>query len=209
MVSSSYNLMVLSLERYMGIVHTMFHRNFFSRTKIILLVGAAWCPGLTIKLFFLVLTSGVVNVRCVMMAIYVSTLWKKMCGVVLFFFEYLFPIAVFVTSYTSMFICLRNKVHPFAVNVGNEVSVPNARARRNVLKTLVQVVVAYLLCNTFNHIRFLAFNFGTPLNIRSYYYIFTVITMFTVASIHSSMRFSIARIRKNCGKYSANVTPLL
>ena len=184
MVSSSYNLMLLSIERYMGIVYPMFHLNFFSRTKIILLAGAAWCPGPILKLCFLVPTSGVVNGRCVMMAIYASTLWKKMCGVVLFFFEYLLPIAVFVICYTRMFICLRNKVHPHAVNVGNEVSVPNARARRNVLKTLVLVVVAYLLCNSFNQISFLAFNFGAPLNFGSYYYNFTVIAMFANCCIN-------------------------
>ena len=134
---------------------------------------------------------------------------KKICDVVLFFFEYLLPISIFVICYTRMFICLRNQYHPHTVNVGSDVSVPNARRRRHVLKTLVLVVVANLMCNYFNHIHFLAFNFSAPLNIASYYYNFTVIARFAVASIHSSIRFNIARIRTNCGKYSANVIPLL
>ena len=184
MVSSSYNMMALTLERYMGIVHPMFHHSFVSRTKIILLAGAAWWPGPILKLCFLVPTVGVINGRCIVMPKYASTSWKKICGVMLFFFEYLLPIAVFVTCYSMMFTCLRNKVHPHAVNVGNEVSVPNARARRNVLKTLVLVVVAYLLCNSFNEISFLAFNFGAQLDFTSYYYNFTVIAMFANCCIN-------------------------
>ena len=34
---------------------------------------------------------------------------KNIYGVVLFFFEYLLPIAIFVICYTRMFICLRNQ----------------------------------------------------------------------------------------------------
>ena len=48
-VSSSYNLMALSLERYMGIVYPMFHLTTFFKSKIILLAGAAWCPGPMLK----------------------------------------------------------------------------------------------------------------------------------------------------------------
>ena len=78
MISSSYNLMALTLERYMGIVHPMFHYSFVSKTKIILLAGAAWCLGPILNLCFFVPTSGVINDSCIVMAMYASISWKKM-----------------------------------------------------------------------------------------------------------------------------------
>ena len=42
MVSSSYNLMALILERYMGIVYPLRHHTSFSKINVLLLATAAW-----------------------------------------------------------------------------------------------------------------------------------------------------------------------
>jgi len=179
MLSSSYNLMALTVERYVGIVFPLFHHTFLSKTKILVLASAAWCPGPILMLCFLVPTSGVVDGRCKIMAIHASETWKKVSGVVLFIMQYLLPIFLFVACYSRMFIRLRTEVHPFGPHIGSEAAVQKARARRNLLKTLFVVVVGYLLCNSFNQLMFLAFNFGAPVDFSSYYYNLSVLAMFS------------------------------
>ena len=179
MISSSYCLMVLTLERYVGVVHPLFHHTFLSKTKIFVFAGAAWWPGPILMLCFVIPTSGVIDGHCVVMDIYVNQTWKKACGVVLFVTQYLLPITVFITCYIRMFMRLRTQVHPLAPSIGNEAALQKARARRNLLKTLFAVVVGYLLCNSFNQLMVLASTFGAPVDFSSYYYHVTVIAMFS------------------------------
>ena len=176
-ISSSYNLMAMTVERYIAIVHPIFYHTSFTTNRIMLLGGAAWWPGLVLMTCTVVPTAGVINGRCYVMAIFASVFWKKVCGVALFVFQYLLPIVVFISCYVRMFTALRNQVHPQESGVDSHASVQKARARRNILKTLFIVVIAYLLCNSFNQVSFLAFNFGAPLDFSSHYYNFTVIAM--------------------------------
>ncbi|KAI0218467.1 hypothetical protein LSAT2_029839 [Lamellibrachia satsuma] len=178
-ISSSYNLMVLTLERYVGVVHPLFHHTFLSKTKILVFAGAAWWPGPILMLCFVIPTSGVIDGHCVVMDIYVNQTWDKACGVMLFVMQYLLPITVFITCYIRMFMRLRTQVHPLAPSIGNEAARQKARARRNLLKTLFAVIVGYLLCNSFNQFIVLASTFGAPVDFSSYYFGFTVIAMFS------------------------------
>ena len=184
-VSSSYSLMAITFERYLGIVHPLLHYTSFTKRHVVLLAIAAWSSGPILMLCFMVPTSVIVNGRCFSMAVYDSPLWQQVRGVLLFFFEYLIPITVFIIGYCRMLLYLRSQVQPESTANGLESSAPSARAKRNVLKTLLLVVVAYLLCNSFNQITFLAYNFGgARLNVSSYYYNFTVIAMFSNCCIN-------------------------
>ena len=176
-ISSSYNLMAMTVERYIAIVHPIFYHTSFTTKRTILLACAAWLPGFILMLLTVVPTAGVIDGRCYVMAIFASVFWMKVCGVALFVFQYLLPIVVFISCYVRMFMEMRNQVHPQASGVVAHASVQKARARRNILKTLFVVVVGYLLCNSFNQVSFLAFNFGAPLDFSSHYYNFTVIAM--------------------------------
>ena len=184
MISSSYSLMAITFERYLGIVHPLLHYTSFTKRHVVILAIAAWFPGLVLMLCFWVPTSVIVNGRCINMAMYGSVFWQKVRGVLLFIFQYLIAIIVFIICYARMLFSLRSQVQPESTANGLESSAPNARAKRNVLKTLLLVVVAYLLCNSFNQITFLAYNFGAPLDFMSYYYSFTVIAMFSNCCIN-------------------------
>ena len=85
-ISSSYALIVLTVERYVAIVHPIFHHNAFSRNKVFLMAGSSWIPGIVVIMCFLLPTSGVVNGRCLVMSLFYSPFWKKVCGVFLFTF---------------------------------------------------------------------------------------------------------------------------
>ena len=183
-ISSSYALIVLTVERYVAIVHPLYHHNAFSRKTVFVMAGSSWIPGIVVIMCFLVPTSGVVNGRCLVMSLFYSPFWKKVCGVFLFIFQYFIPIIVFITCYTKIFICLRTGVQPETQPNPNEPTSQKARARRNVLKTLVIVVLCYIMCNSWNQFLFLSFNFGYHLDYESAFYNFTVIAMFTNSCIN-------------------------
>ena len=184
LVSSSYTLMALTFERYMSIVHPILHHNAFTMTKTLLLAGVAWMPGFALNLCFTLPTTRVIDGRCYVSAIFVNESWKKVAGVALFVFQYLIPTVCFVSCYSRIFICLRSRVADEAQQSGNAAAVQKARARRNVLKTLVIVVVCYIACNSWNQFTFLAFNFGGHLDYTSNFYHFTVIAMFANCCIN-------------------------
>ena len=185
MISSSYTLILLTVERYIAIVYPIFHHTSFKRTTVLALAIAAWFPGFIYMLCFLVPTSGVTEGRCMIMEIFASASWKKFTGVMLFIIQYLIPIAVFLTCYSRIIAHLRSRVHPqLPQSVGNEAVSIKARARRNVLKTLTIIVVCYLLCNSWNQFLFLAHNFGYPIDYSGAFYNFTVIAMFANSCIN-------------------------
>ena len=88
--SSSYALIVLTIERYVAIVHPIFHHNSFSRIKLLLLAGSAWLAGLMAVLCVIVPTSGVIDGRCYVIALFCSATWQKVCGVLFFRYNILF-----------------------------------------------------------------------------------------------------------------------
>ena len=82
--SSSYALIVLTIERYVAIEHPVFHHNSFSRTKVLLFAGSAWLAGLMAIFCVIVPTSGVIDGRCYVVALFASATWQKVYGI--FFF---------------------------------------------------------------------------------------------------------------------------
>ena len=178
LISSSYSLIMLTVERYLAVVHPIFHHNSVSKRTVLIMAAVSWFPGLIVMLAVVVPTSGVIDGRCAVMSLFVSPWWQKFCGVGLFITQYLIPITVFITCYGRIFLYLRSRVSPQGQTSGNEVAVQKARASRNVLKMLVIIVVCYILCNSWNQFTFLAFNFGYAVDFTGWYYNFTVIAIF-------------------------------
>ena len=184
LTSSSYTLIALTFERYMSIVHPITHFNWLSERKVMVLAVAAWCPGFILNPSFVILTSRVVDGRCKSCAFFVNDFWRRTAGVILFVIQYLVPTLCFITCYSRIYLYLRRRIEPEAQASGNAAAAAKARVRRNVLKTLVIIVVCYIVCNSWNQFSFLAFNFGAPLNYTSTFYHFTVILMFTNCCIN-------------------------
>ena len=178
LISSSYSLIMLTVERYVAVVHPIFHHNSFSKRTVIIMAAASWFPGLIVMLALLVPTSGVIDGRCSVLTLFASLWWQKFCGVALFIAQYLIPITVFMICYGRIFLYLRSRVSPQEQTSGNEVAVQKARASRKVLQMLVIIVVCYILCNSWNQFMFLAFNFGYAIDFTGGFYNFTVIAIF-------------------------------
>ncbi|KAI0212288.1 hypothetical protein LSAT2_002765, partial [Lamellibrachia satsuma] len=94
LISSSYSLIMLTVERYVAVVHPIFHHNSVSKRTVLIMAAASWFPGLIIILAVVVPTSGVIDGRCYIMTLFASPWWQKLCGVGLFITQYLIPITM-------------------------------------------------------------------------------------------------------------------
>ena len=197
LVASSYTLMALTFERYMSIVHPVLHHNIFSQSKVIYLACSAWVPGFVQYFCFLVPTTRVVDGQCYPVSHFVSDTWKKATGVILFAIQYLIPTVCFIFCYTRIFSCLRTRVGVEGQPSHNTAAVLKTRARHNVLKTLVIVVVCFILCSSWNQFLFLASNFGVTVNYKGNFYHFTVIAIFSNCCVNPCIYvFKYERYRK-------------
>ncbi len=61
---SSYNLVALSIEKYMENVHTILHMRFFTRTKAYIMVDLVWFVGFVYNALFVIPTSEVKDCFC-------------------------------------------------------------------------------------------------------------------------------------------------
>ena len=215
LISSSYSLMALTLERYMSIVHPITHFNWFSKRKVLVIAVVAWSPGFVLNSFFIILTSRVVDGRCKSVAFFVNDFWRRTAGVITFVIQYLVPTLCFITCYSRIYLYLRRRVEAEAQASGNAAAAEKARVRRNVLKTLVIIVVCYIVCNSWNQFTFLAFNFGAPLDYTSTFYHFTVIMMFANCCInpvvytvqYQRYRTEFMKLFCKCNKATPTVAP--
>ena len=197
LVSSSYTLMALTFERYMSIVHPVLHHNIFSKSKVIYLACSAWVPGFVQYFCFLIPTTHVVDGQCYPVSNFISETWKKATGVILFVIQYVIPTVCFIFCYIRIFSCLRNRVGVEGQPSNNAATVLKTRARNNVLKTLVIVVVCFILCSSWNQFLFLASNFGVAVNYKGTFYNFTVIAIFSNCCVNPCIYvFKYERYRK-------------
>ena len=201
LTSSSYSLMAITFERYMSIVHPILHHGKFSTKIVLILAGASWCTGFICYICYIVPHSDVVDGRCVFNIHFRSNSHKRASGAMLFIVQYFVPIVCFVFCYGHIFVCLRSRVASATHQTLNAADVQKARWRRNVLKTLVTVVLCYIACNSCNQFTFLAYNFGVNVSFRSYFYHFSVILMFANSCINPFVyAFQFERYQKELRK---------
>ncbi|XP_022108910.1 neuropeptide Y receptor type 2-like [Acanthaster planci] len=140
-VTSTYNLVIISLERFMGTCHPLKHRKHMNTTLKLGAVVTSWGVGFVYS-FHLTLLVEPIRGRCQFVA--VSHAMKICIGVLAFTVEYVLPILTMVYSYGKILIALtKNLVNPVT---------PRQhfvhRAKKNVLVTLLMVTTVFVICWT-------------------------------------------------------------
>ena len=123
MTSSTLNLMAISIERYLAIVHPVWYKVRFSKTKANACVAFTWLFGLLYQSAYIIPTSGILRGRCMLVFFWPSRLLAAAFGLVQIIITLILPIVVHSMCYLSIVKFLRKrkiKVGPTDVSRNKE-----------------------------------------------------------------------------------------
>ena len=109
MVSSTYNLMAISVERYMAIVHPIWHMNNFTDSKTRVSIVIIWFFGVLYVGAVVIPTTGLVNGECLRAAFWPSRAIAIAVGIVELFVTLMIPFITHGFCYARILATLRNR----------------------------------------------------------------------------------------------------
>ena len=180
MISSTYNLVLVSIDRYLQIVHPVWHKNQMTTCIAKGMLAFAWLSGFVWKLPTVLATSRVVDGVCYSMAFWPSELMQNAVGILGIIFQFFLPLGILIFTYTKIILVLK-KTGPRPMQVAVNEHAPTLasnRAQKNVIKTLIMISVAFVLCWIINQIMFLFYNLGGSIDFNGYLYHISVILVF-------------------------------
>jgi len=152
--ASICGLVIITVERYVKIVHPVAHRNHYRRWMTLLGIVIPWIFGICTSLIPILATSKVVRGRCVTFGAIGSTPAQKLTWYIArFLLLYVVPLAVFVFGYWKILGVIRRQRkqvgHTQSQGTSNAATAAEAaskRAEMNVIKTMVLVSVSFAVC---------------------------------------------------------------
>ena len=201
LVSSSYNLVAMTVERYLAVVYPIWHKINMSHKKVIGSLVVAWFTGLFYQGAFKIPTTKIVSGKCLIFQKWPDQFTRQSVGVLTVIVQYFVPLILLCALYTRMALVIHRRVRPVdetgnkpeggATGTGtakgaatDKTSDSMARARKNVIKTLAIVSLCYILCWTCSQMYFFVFNLGKKLSLSSPFYHFTVIAVYVNSCIN-------------------------
>ncbi|XP_071808993.1 QRFP-like peptide receptor [Asterias amurensis] len=173
-ITSTFNLVGLTFERYVAIVFPFRYQTIYSRFNACVMIAAAWVIGTSYATYSIAIRV-VEDQRCVEK----QSAEVKYIGFAITVIQYVVPTFSMLLAYIHIMVELNRGARRVGVmtdrscvNDGREASL--LRARRNTLKTLVIVFAVYFCCWTPNLTVFAMFNLGYQLDFQGSAYIISV-----------------------------------
>ena len=158
LIGSSANLASIAIERYLKIVHPIWHKNHFKRWMTRAAVVIPWVYGVVANQPVTSATTILIEGRCIWGAVWISTTAMIVYGLWFFMSYFVVVLLSFVFSYGSIVFAVRRqskivtsqKVSNQMANAG---SAQSHRIQMNTIKTMVIVsvlfVISWLPCNVY------------------------------------------------------------
>ena len=138
-VSSTYNLVVISLERFMATCYPVKHRNSFTYFRIKVAMGVAWVIGLTYSVPAALAKYINGEGECAVYSHLTNMIF--VLGIML---EYLIPVTLMTFAYVRIFIVLRRKLAGAQQQRDGIIG----KAKRNVQETMLIAGIIFIICWT-------------------------------------------------------------
>ncbi|XP_071784563.1 galanin receptor 2b-like [Asterias amurensis] len=190
-VMSTFNLLALTMERYLAIVHPFKHQAVLAawpRLKVGLALTVFWALAFGLNIYTLALFREE-NGQCVPNLIPGSNIM----GIIVILMQYILPVGLMLFAY----ICIGKEMKRGAARVGpapaahlpggaNAPDMANSllRARRNTFKMLLIVFITFVICWTPNQVIFLMFNLGFQLTLTEWFYYLSVAMVATNSCVN-------------------------
>jgi hypothetical protein len=174
MSASTFNLIGITIERYMEIVKPFTYKDYFTARRVYILVVGVWIGGVIFTILQAVVPSGVVDGTCMPFQLWPSPIIGNIAGVFIFLVSYLIPVIVMVCCYSRIIITFRKKVAPSESSSQSTAERKRQqklmRIRRNIMKTMITVALAFIICWSADQWIFLSMNSGLYESDYSYYH---------------------------------------
>ncbi|XP_071804807.1 melanopsin-like [Asterias amurensis] len=172
-VTSTFNLMAVTLERYLAIVFPFKYQQLATRRNVILTIACVWISGFLFALqpmFRVQIKNGECKQKMIP--------YSEIFGIAIAIASYFLPFTVMLVVYIHITLVLKKgaarlgpapAVQPFGSGGGavNDQRESLMRARRNTFKTLLIVFIVFTVCWTPNTVIFFLFNLGVNINLNS------------------------------------------
>ena len=187
LITSTFNLVMVTVERYFAVVHPISYRRMFSYRRASGMVCIPWLLGFGYETYW-VAVNRYSDGQCIIQ--YDSFFVQAFLGVISCTIQFIIPLAIMAFVYISIAKALRQRVEDIPTyppdpnrssgNPDQPTQQTNYRikARKNVIKTLIVVSITYAICLTPNTLTYLYFNLGGELNFDGHLFYFTVYLAF-------------------------------
>ena len=182
-VSSTYNLIAMTLDRYLALVHPIVHRNRCSRKIIYVNMALVWVFGLGWQSSYTIPTSGLSESgKCIIYEMYPSLQIQMFMGILVVTLQYFIPLFIIIFAYTSIALVLRRGLKISGGNDAHGTSQTREQlmleASKKVFKILLTVSVPFVVCWSPNQILYIMYNFGVPVDFESTLFHFSIVLAF-------------------------------
>ncbi len=182
-VSSTYNLIAMTLDRYVALVHPIVHRNRCSQKIIYVNMALVWIFGLGWQSSYVIPTSGLSEGgKCLHFKMYPSLQIQVFVGILAVTLQFFIPLFIITFAYTRLALVLRRGLRTSGGNDARGTSRTREHrmleASKNVFKILFTVSVSFVVCWSPNQILYLMHNFGVRVDFESILYHLSVVLVF-------------------------------
>jgi len=201
---SIINLVALTLERYLKVVHPFWSKKHLKRWMIHAVMAFAWIAGIALNAPVSFVVSRVEDGFC-LFPFEFQFIYYELCIVVVFFF---IPVFTFVYCYWRIVVVLRRQMRVMAahnVEGSSQMNASQAQSKRvkwNVIKTMIIVSVVFVVCYCPNNVLFLILVRAPPTSslVVGYYptvflmYLNVCMNPFIYATKHDGVKQQLARL---------------
>ncbi len=190
LLSSTYNLVCLTLERYAEVVHPIWHRNYLSLRKIQICIIFVWVFFPLLQGSITWSTTYVKDGRCFINARWPNSRVRQFYGIMNMIFKLFIPLIVLIFVYGRIAYVLHKRIQVNKIQAINNAIAQQpkedkmSRGRKNTVKTMFLVSVSFLLCWVWNQVYFFLQNVGLPADFSSNFYHFTVLMVYLNSTIN-------------------------
>ena len=184
-ITSTFSLMLITIERYLAIVHTSWYERKVSDRRMIFSISIVWIIGFGCALGMATSTAKVdPGGPCFVTSVSPSLSFKKrIIGVSWFIVSFLFPVLVHVFCYIRMFYTLWVRMRKIVgerdiFDERNEENPSNnPKLMRNVVLTAFTITVCFISCWFWNEIFVLLYHLGYPVQFGGTYFHFSMLAV--------------------------------
>ena len=148
LTSSLFSLAAVTFEKYLEIARPIQHRVKMTKKRVLCSIGILTAFALAFKMAYTMSVTQVVNGSCKFL-IFPNFAAQVIAGTSNVLVEYFLPLMVIAYSYIGMARSLRKTIQPASFAMTRAIHPKMIRARRNIIKTLITVVLAFVICISF------------------------------------------------------------